>query len=289
MRQMDKPNPTFRNTVTITKYNTINSNSDTKSAEGKNLLFRGETLGKKRCSLKEGPTDMVKLNVKTERRDRFHENSHNKKEMLRSSTRSMNENYVNPMRAVDNVVKYLNDNKAVNQETLGSNRLKTSDGVPIHRGRINSNASQYSQSSSKPRRRLFGLSSSVERPNELHIQRAASENTRIQDSSKILIQNFLGNIRNKNNDGYVLNTENDKSFDSNLYASKGFGKNSRFDLKSNDIRKSHDQINLKRMFSEEPKLKYKLTSYNERRNIRLREKSNNRSEKSVGMDYLPNI
>jgi hypothetical protein len=53
---------------------------------------------------------------------------------------------------------------------------------------------------------------------------------------------------------------------------------SRLDQQNKEMRKSHEQIRFVRMFSEEPKRKYQLTSYNERRNIKLRNKSLHKSE-----------
>jgi hypothetical protein len=190
----DKATPSNRNAVTMPKYNTLNSNSESKTAESKILYNRGDVFRKKRASLKQKPYDLYSMN--NERNDRLHVVNPHSKYLARGSTKSVTNSYNNPMKAVDNVCKYINENKTVNLKNyVGSNGLKTSDGFPIRRGRIQPNISQSSQSSSKPRKRFFGSSLSVEGAKDMYKYRAESENTRIPDSSKIFVKNFLGNVQ----------------------------------------------------------------------------------------------
>jgi hypothetical protein len=187
--------------------------------------------------------------------------------------------------AFDKAVKYLNYKRQLNNLTkyTNSGKLITSDGVMIDRGRMRSttNASTSSQSTSKQRQRFQCFSSSVERRNVNGKERATSENKQYGNTSTILIQNFLININKNSYKKEVEFSDNEMSFDHTFTGTK----NSNFKAKGinkNNLRKSHDQCSFPKMSSYEANQKFRISNYQERRYMRLQEKSLTKSERSIG-------
>ena len=184
------------------------------------------------------------------------------------------------MKEVDTVVKYLKLNQTNwNKNYATSSKLITSDGIPINRGRIRSSTheSVSSNSNSKPRKRFGGHSSSIERKKYLK-----KENVRIESGSNILIQDFTVSAK-QNNQPKNPQSDNEKQLNKVSFASKDNYSSSRKEKSLDILRKSHENQQFSRMYSEEPKKAFQLTSYKDRRNIRLKNKSSHRSEKSSGI------
>lgn len=189
------------------------------------------------------------------------------------------------MNVVDRVVKYLNNRK--NLPFYGglanSGKLITSNGVQINRGRMlsNTNASTSSQSGSRQRKKVKPFSNSIERNDQSKKEDESACLFDQKNGSKILIQNFLDNLNHRldqNNKESLTKREN--SVDSAIKVAKGFNWN--IGNSCSSLRKSYDQQSFPKMMQEDPYKKFQISSYQERRNLRLREKSNTRTEASQG-------
>lgn len=187
------------------------------------------------------------------------------------------------MNTVEKVVKYLTVNKDQNDKGISTSRkLITSDGVTIDRGRIrsNTNASTSSQSRSKTRKQFGNFSKSKERSTLNSRERVSVIKASFQDSN-ILIQNFMeaagpkGNQRkqriNKEHSVEISQQSNEVL----VCAPKTLSGDSK-------LRKSYDESQFPTMEIEYSKSKYYIPNYHERRNQKLRERSNNKSEQSKG-------
>ena len=153
---------------------------------------------------------------------------------------------------MENVVKYLQNKNVIkrSKNTISGN-LRTSDGILINRGRVYSttNASTSSQSNSKTRKNLGGLSHSVDRKNPLEKNNLPCENLKIPNSSNILIQDFVVNLTPNNVENYSKE-QNKRSFDNKLKTQKSNFVGSKNELSFSNLRKSQDFLLDKRMNSE---------------------------------------
>lgn len=182
-----------RNAVDLNKFNTLCSNSAFKNSEvnEKHLIEFKELFGKKRSSALQLEDHLNNIkDFQDSEEEKFLASPH---QIFSFSKEKVHPNRTDSMKAVDQVVKYLNKRKNMpnHHGYVKSGKLITSDGVAITRGRVhsNTNASTSSQSRSKPRKNFPNFSSSLERRGFGSKERLSSENNRPMTST-ILVQNF---------------------------------------------------------------------------------------------------
>ena len=147
---------------------------------------------------------------------------------------------------------------------------------------------QASQAHDKENK-VVAISNSVERSNYSRKYNESASLIEQKNGSKILIQNFLDNFNHKLDENQKTETpsKRDNSLDNAFIISKGF--NCNIGMSNSSLRKSYDQQSFPKMMQEDPYKKYQISSYQERRNMRLKEKSSTRTEASQGRNKNESI